>query len=210
MNHLLRSLAPITDSGWELLDDEAAAASRLPSRRASSSTSQGPHGWAHSATNLGRTTGSPRGPVEGVTGAAAAGCCRWSSCGPTSRSRSRSSAITTAARPTSTSPTSTRPPTRSPWPRTSPSSTAGAKPDRGHRRGLAASRPALGQSTDAYPARGRSAVELLLHRDRRSLRRWRSDETSTRTWSRPPSTAAIRCSITCARSSTARSSGRPV
>ncbi len=55
MDHLLRGLAPITDAGWELLDGEgrqrltpALAARRLVDF-------SGPHGWAHSAANLGRT-----------------------------------------------------------------------------------------------------------------------------------------------------------
>ncbi len=67
MNHLLRSLAPITDSGWELLDSEtkqrltpALAARRLIDFA-------GPHGWGHSATNLGRTEALAASPHEGVT-----------------------------------------------------------------------------------------------------------------------------------------------
>ncbi|HXN38321.1 MAG TPA: family 1 encapsulin nanocompartment shell protein [Solirubrobacteraceae bacterium] len=68
MSHLLRSHAPITDSGWALLDDEARqrltpalAARRLIDFR-------GPHGWEHSATNLGRTDLVVASPQEGVTG----------------------------------------------------------------------------------------------------------------------------------------------
>lgn len=68
MNHLLRSLAPVTDSGWELLDKEAR--SRLTAALAARKVVDfaGPHGWEHSATNLGRTTEVAAGPVEGVTG----------------------------------------------------------------------------------------------------------------------------------------------
>ena len=54
MNHLLRSHAPITEAGWQQLDHEiqqrlvpALAARRLVDF-------SGPHGWEHSATNLGR------------------------------------------------------------------------------------------------------------------------------------------------------------
>jgi uncharacterized linocin/CFP29 family protein len=54
MNHLLRSHAPITDDGWQQLEHEiqqrvvpALAARRLVDF-------SGPHGWTHSATNLGR------------------------------------------------------------------------------------------------------------------------------------------------------------
>ena len=55
MNHLLRPLAPITDSGWELLDSEAKQRliPALAARRLVDFS--GPHGWTHSATNLGRT-----------------------------------------------------------------------------------------------------------------------------------------------------------
>ena len=54
MNHLLRQLAPISDAGWELLDDEARERLRpsLAARRLVDFS--GPHGWEHSATNLGR------------------------------------------------------------------------------------------------------------------------------------------------------------
>jgi uncharacterized linocin/CFP29 family protein len=55
MNHLLRSQAPVTDSGWERLDTEAKQrlAPALAARRLVDFS--GPHGWEHSATNLGRT-----------------------------------------------------------------------------------------------------------------------------------------------------------
>ena len=46
----------------------------------------GPHGWEHSATNLGRTTPLDRAPARECR-ACSGGCCRWSSCGPTSSSR---------------------------------------------------------------------------------------------------------------------------
>ena len=67
MNHLLRRHAPITDSGWRLIDDEAAARCRpaLAARRVVDFS--GPHGWEHSATNLGRTTTLASVPSEGVS-----------------------------------------------------------------------------------------------------------------------------------------------
>jgi uncharacterized linocin/CFP29 family protein len=68
MNHLLRSLAPISAAGWELLDREARErlGPALAARKVVDFS--GPLGWEHSAMNLGRTTplGSP--PCEGVSG----------------------------------------------------------------------------------------------------------------------------------------------
>jgi uncharacterized linocin/CFP29 family protein len=66
MNHLLRSLAPITDAGWSLLDEEARE--RLTGALAARKLVDfsGPHGWDHSATNLGRTEGVDGTPCEGV------------------------------------------------------------------------------------------------------------------------------------------------
>ena len=67
MNHLLRRHAPITDSGWRLIDDEAFArcTPALAARRVVDFS--GPHGWEHSATNLGRTTTLASAPSEGVS-----------------------------------------------------------------------------------------------------------------------------------------------
>ena len=68
MNHLLREHAPITESTWEQLDEEARdrLTPALATRRLVDFS--GPHGWQHSATNLGRTEalGSP--PSDGVSG----------------------------------------------------------------------------------------------------------------------------------------------
>lgn len=66
MNHLLRSLAPISDEGWQLIDDEAAARSRVALAARKLVDFSGPQGWDHSATNLGRVTSLATGPVEGV------------------------------------------------------------------------------------------------------------------------------------------------
>jgi uncharacterized linocin/CFP29 family protein len=62
MNHLLRSQAPVSDAGWELLDQEARdrLAPALAARKLVDFS--GPLGWEHSATNLGRTT-----PVESAS-----------------------------------------------------------------------------------------------------------------------------------------------
>ncbi|HEY6421987.1 MAG TPA: family 1 encapsulin nanocompartment shell protein [Pseudonocardiaceae bacterium] len=54
-DHLLREHAPIPAAGWEQIDDEAKTrlTPRLAARRLVDWS--GPHGWTHSATNLGRT-----------------------------------------------------------------------------------------------------------------------------------------------------------
>jgi uncharacterized linocin/CFP29 family protein len=68
MNHLLRSLAPISEAGWRLLDDEARErlGPALAARKLVDFS--GPHGWQHSATNLGRTSALESAPGEGVSG----------------------------------------------------------------------------------------------------------------------------------------------
>ena len=67
MNHLLRSLAPISDAGWKLIDGEARE--RLTAALAARKLVDfsGPNGWEHSATNIGRTTPLASAPCEGVT-----------------------------------------------------------------------------------------------------------------------------------------------
>jgi len=66
MNHLLRPLAPITDAGWKLLDSEAKQrlTPALAARRLIDFS--GPHGWEHSATNLGRTAALAASPHKDV------------------------------------------------------------------------------------------------------------------------------------------------
>lgn len=66
MNHLLRGHAPLTDSNWKLLDEEARErlAGPLAARRLADFI--GPKGWGHSATNLGRTE-AIEGSEEGVS-----------------------------------------------------------------------------------------------------------------------------------------------
>jgi uncharacterized linocin/CFP29 family protein len=66
MNHLHRELAPISDAAWDAIDDEAK--SRLPTYLAARKLVdfEGPHGWAYSATNLGRVN-EIAGPSEGVS-----------------------------------------------------------------------------------------------------------------------------------------------
>jgi uncharacterized linocin/CFP29 family protein len=66
MNHLHREKAPITDAGWQFIDDEAK--SRLTTQLAARKLVDfaGPHGWEHSSVNLGRVSGIA-GPADGVT-----------------------------------------------------------------------------------------------------------------------------------------------
>jgi len=68
MNHLLRDVAPISETGWALLDQEARE--RLTPALAARKLVDfsGPHGWQHSATNLGRVSRLPSEPCAGVSG----------------------------------------------------------------------------------------------------------------------------------------------
>lgn len=66
MNHLMRGLAPITDTGWQALEDDAKPrlATYLAARKLVDF--RGPAGWEHSAVELGRIA-AVDGPTEGVT-----------------------------------------------------------------------------------------------------------------------------------------------
>jgi uncharacterized linocin/CFP29 family protein len=66
MDHLLRELAPISDAGWEELEEEARRhlVVHLAARKLIDFS--GPHGWERSATNLGRTEPLSPAPVQGV------------------------------------------------------------------------------------------------------------------------------------------------
>lgn len=68
MNHLLRSLAPISDAAWTVLDAEATERLRPALGARKLVDFSGPHGWQYSATNLGRTGQLASAPAEGVTG----------------------------------------------------------------------------------------------------------------------------------------------
>jgi uncharacterized linocin/CFP29 family protein len=65
MNHLLHDVAPLPDAAWAAIEDEARA--RLVTYLAARKLVdfQGPHGWTHSATNLGRVR-SIAGPADGI------------------------------------------------------------------------------------------------------------------------------------------------
>ncbi len=68
MNHLHRELAPISTTGWEAVEEEAR--SRLSTYLAARKLVdfEGPAGWAHSATDLGRVT-DIKGPAPEVSAA---------------------------------------------------------------------------------------------------------------------------------------------
>jgi uncharacterized linocin/CFP29 family protein len=68
VSHLLREHAPITESGWELLDSEARGKLEPALAVRKLVDFVGPHGWQHSATNLGRTEEVADVPGEGVKG----------------------------------------------------------------------------------------------------------------------------------------------
>ncbi|SDZ26666.1 Uncharacterized protein, linocin/CFP29 family [Amycolatopsis xylanica] len=64
MNHLLRDVAPITATGWKAIDDEARE--RLQTHLAARQLVdvEGPHGWDHSAIDLGRVHALASSPLE--------------------------------------------------------------------------------------------------------------------------------------------------
>ncbi len=68
MNHLLREQAPISDAGWQVLDEEARQrlGAALAARKLVDFS--GPHGWEYSATKLGRTRPVDSAPGDGVYG----------------------------------------------------------------------------------------------------------------------------------------------
>jgi uncharacterized linocin/CFP29 family protein len=67
MSHLLREHAPITEACWSRIDEEARErlAPALAARKLTDFS--GPHGWHHSATNLGRTQPVAEAPGDGLT-----------------------------------------------------------------------------------------------------------------------------------------------
>ncbi len=66
MTHLLREHAPITEAGWRMIDEEARQRllPGLATRRLVDF--EGPRGWEHSATNLGRVESADVSDVKGV------------------------------------------------------------------------------------------------------------------------------------------------
>jgi uncharacterized linocin/CFP29 family protein len=69
VNHLMRDKAPITDAAWAQIDAEATRSLThfLAGRKVVDFS--GPHGWEHSAVDLGRVQPLAEGPVDGVVAA---------------------------------------------------------------------------------------------------------------------------------------------
>jgi len=65
MSHLHRELAPVSDGAWEEIEKEARRTLRTFLAARQVVDFSGPHGWEHSAGNLGRVERVPS-PVEGV------------------------------------------------------------------------------------------------------------------------------------------------
>jgi uncharacterized linocin/CFP29 family protein len=69
MNDLLRDLAPITDAGWKMIDDQARQTLVVELAGRKLVDFDGPKGWHESAMNLGRVKMLKGGPAEGTSGA---------------------------------------------------------------------------------------------------------------------------------------------
>src|SRR5262249_61881869 len=68
MNDLFRDLAPISDSAWKEIDDQARQALGVELAGRKLVDFVGPKGWQESAMNLGRVEAVKGAPAEGVTG----------------------------------------------------------------------------------------------------------------------------------------------
>jgi len=69
MNDLLRELAPISETAWSFIDDQARQALVVELAARKLVDFVGPKGWQESAMNLGRVQAVKGAPSEGVTGA---------------------------------------------------------------------------------------------------------------------------------------------
>jgi uncharacterized linocin/CFP29 family protein len=66
MGHLFRDLAPLTDEGWQQIDDEARRSLKLHLAGRRLVDFVGPLGWEHDAVGIGRVERAQSGPVDGV------------------------------------------------------------------------------------------------------------------------------------------------
>ncbi len=65
-NHLLRSHAPISSTGWDLIDEEARERLTVALAARRLVDFSGPHGWEYSATDLGRIEPLAQAPSAGI------------------------------------------------------------------------------------------------------------------------------------------------
>ena len=210
MSHLLREQAPITEAGWELLDAEARErlTPALAARKLVDFAGPARLGALgdQPRADRGRLPSTPAGRRQRAAAArAAAGRAAGAVHGRPLGARGR--------RP--------RRGGRRPWTRSTrpPQQIAGAENAAVFHGWSAAGiagiieasthdRSPLGEDCERYPRHVAKAVDALRARASTGRTASRSAPTRTRACSRPASTAAIRCSSTCARSSAARSSGR--
>jgi uncharacterized linocin/CFP29 family protein len=66
MSHLMRDLAPITDAGWQQIEDEASRTLKLHLAGRRLVDFVGPLGWVHDAVTVGRVEPVPSTPFDGV------------------------------------------------------------------------------------------------------------------------------------------------
>jgi uncharacterized linocin/CFP29 family protein len=69
MSHLLREHAPLTESDWGMIDEEARSRLKVALAARQLVDFDGPKGWSYSATSLGRVTALAGSLVDGVGGA---------------------------------------------------------------------------------------------------------------------------------------------
>ena len=210
MNHLLRSLAPISDSAWKELDDEArerlAPGARRPqARRLLGAPRLGVLGHEPRARGRARVGSVRRGDRSSATRAAAGRGARAASSWRSSELRRhrprRRRRRPRAARQRRAPDRRGREQGRLPWLEGS---------DGGDRRGISAQAESSSATSPMRTGgRWRRRSSACCTAGSAARTGSRSAARSTSAWSRAPSTAAIRCSSTCARSSTARSSGPP-
>jgi uncharacterized linocin/CFP29 family protein len=207
MSHLLREHAPITETGWSVIDDEARDRLKpaLAARRLIDFA--GPHGWEYSATNLGRTREIAGAPGDGVEALQRRVLAVVEMRAPFSLSRDELLNADRGAEDVDLAPLDA----------------AAMRIATAENRAVFHGWEAAGitgiADTSPHEAVARTASAGRAARPRRSRRSCtrastartasRSAARPTRASSRPPSTAATRCSTTCAGSSPDPSCGRP-
>jgi uncharacterized linocin/CFP29 family protein len=208
MSHLLREHAPITEATWREIDEEAREQLRpaLAARRLVDFG--GPHGWEYSATNIGRVVALSDRPGEGVEAAQRRVLPVVELRAPFQLARSELrdadrgaedvdfDALDEAAHRIAIVEN------RAVFHGWTPAGIAGIAQSSTH------APMALGEDCALYPRHVAHAVEALLRAGIDGPTGSRSVRRPTRACWRPASTAATRCSTTCARSSVGHWCGR--